>query len=59
MIPVLEDLAKRAHGFRMCDAARQGAIEAVLDTVTAAAAAPPHGFGTALREAYGAGPSVL
>jgi 2-methylcitrate dehydratase PrpD len=59
MIPVLEDLAKRADGFRLSDAARQSAIEAVLDTVTAAAAAPPHGFGTALREAYGAGPSVL
>lgn len=59
MIPVLEELAKLAHGFRMCGAARQGAIEAVLDTVTAAAAAPPHGFGPALREAYGAGPSAL
>jgi len=53
--PVLVDLADLAEGFVLSLDARQAALEAVLDTITAAAAAPRFRFAQAVQATYGAG----
>ncbi|RLJ60033.1 2-methylcitrate dehydratase PrpD [Litoreibacter meonggei] len=57
--PVLVELADMAEGFVLSQEARQAAIEAVLDTITAAAAAPRFRFAEAVQDTYGTGDSAV
>ena len=59
LTPVLSELAELAASFQIDSNAEQAAKEAVLDTVTAAAAAPRRDVTRALRQMHGEGPSAI
>lgn len=56
---ILHELAVLAQSQAVTPAAEQAALEAVLDLVTAVAAAPRCGLGPALRSAHGPGPGAI
>ncbi|MEO1380719.1 MAG: MmgE/PrpD family protein [Pseudomonadota bacterium] len=56
---VLPELSEMATSFDLTDEARSGAIEAIFDTVTAAAAAARFSHVNALQESYGQGNSAI
>lgn len=55
----IPELARLAVSFKLTDEARIAAIEAITDTVTAAAAAPRFGFVKPVQDAYSLGNSAL
>ncbi|MEO1638827.1 MAG: MmgE/PrpD family protein [Pseudomonadota bacterium] len=56
---VIPELARTAISFELTDEARQAAIEAIVDTVTSAAAAPRFRFTKPVQDAYGVGHSAI
>ena len=58
-MPVLTELGKLGASLELTHAGMSAACEAIVDLVTAAAAAPPRDLTAALREAYGLGPSAI
>lgn len=56
---VIPELARHASSFRLTKEARTAAIEAIADTVTAAAAAPRFPFVKPIQQAYGIGLSSI
>lgn len=57
--PVLAELAELAVRLEMTPAGEAAAGEAIVDLITAAAAAPRRDLAAALREAHGPGPSAV
>ncbi|MEL7345784.1 MAG: MmgE/PrpD family protein, partial [Pseudomonadota bacterium] len=55
----LPKLAQSALSFDLTEDARQGAIEAIFDTLTAAAAAPRFRFTEPVQDAYGVGHAAI
>ena len=55
----LPELARLATSFELTDDARSAAIEAIVDTVTSAAAAPRFQFTKPVQDAYGVGHSAI
>lgn len=56
---VIPELARSAISFELTDEARIAAIEAIVDTVTSAAAAPRFRFTKPVQDAYGVGNSAI
>src|SRR5262249_12225046 len=59
LVPVLTELGKLGASLELTHAGISAACEAIVDAVTAAAAAPPRDLTGALREAYGPGPPAI